>query len=153
MVSQLESGLYLISSRQDEVYVGRHFVEDLSLLPKRILSLPHGVQAPRVSWIVEKLPNGRYRLRAGGAPTGVKDNLVFALLIDIFPAEEWVITHRENHGPNVYTIEKADTSGGWVLPENEPYTQVAARPLIATKSLPPQFPPNELWTFVRIDRD
>ncbi|KAF8882226.1 hypothetical protein BD779DRAFT_1648139 [Infundibulicybe gibba] len=151
MAPVLETGMYIINSKQDGAYVGRNFIEDHSLLPKAVISLPHGVQAPH--WVVEKLPNGRYRLKVGGAPTGVERDLVFAFLLDHHPVEEWVITHRENHGPNVYTVEKADHHSGWVLPDKEPYTQIASCPLRATKSLPPQFPPNELWSFTRIDRE
>ncbi|KAF8881246.1 hypothetical protein BD779DRAFT_1675553 [Infundibulicybe gibba] len=55
MTKVLESGTYIISSKQGGAYVGRNVHEDLSLRPKAVISLPQGVQAPH--WIVEKLPN------------------------------------------------------------------------------------------------
>lgn len=57
-----------------------------------------------LQWQVERLPNGRYRLLTRGSPTGEKNSLLFAFLIDTDNAEEWVITKRPNDGPrSLYT--------------------------------------------------
>jgi hypothetical protein len=44
-------------------------------------------------WLVEKLPNGRYRLTTLGAPTGIRDGLLWAYehasTLDEKKVEEW----------------------------------------------------------------
>ena len=44
----LESGTYIIASKSEDSYVGRKQNEDKSLLPKRVVVLPKGVEAPTV---------------------------------------------------------------------------------------------------------
>ena len=44
----LESGTYIIASKSEDSYVGRKQNEDKSLLPKRVVVLPKGVEAPKV---------------------------------------------------------------------------------------------------------
>ncbi len=44
----LKSGTYIIASKSEESYVGRMQNEDHSLLPKRVIVLPKGVEAPKV---------------------------------------------------------------------------------------------------------
>ena len=51
----LENGTYTISSKANDLYIGRHPHEDRSLLPKPVLTLLAGIQAPKVvlpSWHV-----------------------------------------------------------------------------------------------------
>ncbi|CAL1715316.1 unnamed protein product [Somion occarium] len=107
-------------------------------------------------WIVERKDKG-YRLKAHEAPTGVEGDRVVAFLIDRATGpEDWIITAQPQHGKNVYIIERQDRSSGWVVKEEGDGTfgdPILAKPLIATKSLPPQYLPTELFTFVRIDRD
>ncbi|THG92867.1 hypothetical protein EW026_g8189, partial [Hermanssonia centrifuga] len=45
-------------------------------------------------------------------------------------------------------IEKVDRSAGWVLPEEEPYTQLAVRLLIVGQSDPPFIPPTQLFEII-----
>ncbi|KAF3929099.1 hypothetical protein ABW20_dc0107213 [Dactylellina cionopaga] len=92
----IETGRYIIDPKDKKLgWVGRHFIEDRSLLPKKILTLPEGVQPPQ--WILEKLPSGNYIFRANDATTGVKDGLLWALLIDMFPAEEWFLNKQDGN--------------------------------------------------------
>jgi len=51
-----------------------------------------------LQWHLERLYNGRYKLSARGAPTGERNNLLFAFLMDRDKAEEWVITKRKDDG-------------------------------------------------------
>ncbi|KAH7924148.1 hypothetical protein BV22DRAFT_531734 [Leucogyrophana mollusca] len=140
-MAKLETGHYnIVNLAQESGSIGRFPIEDKSLLPKRIVVIPQSIKPSR--WIVEALPNGRYILKNGGAPTAETDNLVFAFLRDE-KKEEWKITYRENH--DAYTIEKGSGESGWVIPDVKPETQVAVHPLISTKSIPPQFPHTELW--------
>ncbi|KAK1227629.1 hypothetical protein PQX77_009371, partial [Marasmius sp. AFHP31] len=68
----LESGHYIINNAGSSI--GRYMVEDLSLRPKRIVTLPQG-------WIVEKV-NDKYLLKAIGCATGENNGHVNAFLID-----------------------------------------------------------------------
>jgi len=110
----LNNGIYIIQSKvSNGAHIGRFMIEDLSLLPKRIHALPQGIQAPHL--IIHKLDNGKYTIKAGGAPTGVVDGRLFALLIDIHPATEWKI---ESSGGNVYEI--SDGAGNyWTVPSDD----------------------------------
>ncbi|KAH7908866.1 hypothetical protein BJ138DRAFT_305952 [Hygrophoropsis aurantiaca] len=148
--NELEPGLYMITSLclPGGSFIGRDVHEDLSLRPKRVIVLPQGVQAPR--WIVESLGKGRYRLKVGGAPTCEMDKELYAMLVGT-EGEEWIIKHRDYH--DACTIEKADEKAGWVVPGEKPQTQIAVRPLMSQPSAPPKFPDNELFKFIRIDRD
>jgi hypothetical protein len=58
-----------------------------------------------LQWRIERLENGRYKLYARGAPTAEIGRLLFALLIDVERAEEWIITKRKNdeQGRGQYT--------------------------------------------------
>ncbi|KAH7914247.1 hypothetical protein BJ138DRAFT_434388 [Hygrophoropsis aurantiaca] len=148
--NELESGLYMVTSPclPGGSFVGRDVREDFSLRPKKVIVLPQGVQAPR--WIVESLGKGRYRLKVGGAPTCEMNKELYAMLVEA-QGEEWIVTHRDYH--DACTVEKADGKSGWVIPKETPYTQIAVRPLQSQPSAPPKFADNELWKFIRIDRD
>ncbi len=115
----LDTGIYIISTMADNRPVGRHLVEDRSLLPKAVRALPNGIQAPRVTFIslkhglknnsdhcytqivVEQTPKGNL-IKAGGAPTGKFRDAVYAFLIDVEQPQHWVITAQPHHGENVY---------------------------------------------------
>ncbi|KAF8882980.1 hypothetical protein BD779DRAFT_1472676 [Infundibulicybe gibba] len=143
----LESGEYIINNVGVERYVAP---SDASQPPTPIIVLPPGTMAYR--FVVERLHGNYYLIKAKGVLTGTIGDLVFA--IDDNPVEkEWVITLRENHGPNIYTIEKPNpVGGGWVIPREEKEI-VACRPLSATKSLPPQYFPEGLWIFSRAPQE
>jgi hypothetical protein len=100
--------------RNEETFAGRDRHEDLSLLPKRVncptdgdLELastlrstlwPYSHLFKPFQWHLERLDNGRYKLKTRGAPTGERNKLLFAFLIDIDKAEEWIITKRKDDG-------------------------------------------------------
>ncbi|KAG8996134.1 hypothetical protein FRB94_008559 [Tulasnella sp. JGI-2019a] len=144
----LESGTYTIKNKASGTCIGRNPVEDRSLNPKRVLSLPPGGDAPR--WNIQKDGND-YKMMIRGASATELDGLVKALLMGQQGASKWCITPQPQHGTDMYTVEVADKSQGWVLPTNEPETQVAVQPLISTKSLPPQFRPNALFEITRTE--
>ncbi|KAF8586580.1 hypothetical protein K439DRAFT_1614962 [Ramaria rubella] len=80
------------------------------------------------------------------SPTGVKNRLLYAFLIEEDRAEEWVITKRKDDGHrSLYTIETASRNAGWIAQKDGDNPQIAVRPLIVGPSDPPFFPPNELW--------
>jgi hypothetical protein len=90
--------------------------------------------------------NAPVTLYVGYAPLGVIDERVFALLADHDQAAQWVITPVRQHGENAVIIQSHDRATGMLMPDQEPGTQVAVRPLIAGHSYPPTYPPNEVWT-------
>lgn len=117
-MSDLQPGRYTITNVAHKSYVGRALAEDLSLMPKRIVGLPQGVDPWQpvscshtrklhgirltllLQWTVEKLPNGNFKLAAHDkeAYTTVIDNKVFALLLPEPPSMEWKITKTEKDG-------------------------------------------------------
>ncbi|KAF8586583.1 serine protease inhibitor [Ramaria rubella] len=141
MSDKLPTDQYYI--RNENTFAARNMREDRSLNPK-------GVFCPSESdpelWQLQALPNGRYRLKARGAPTGIKNKLLYAFLLDESRAEEWIITKRKDEGSRaLYTIETASRNAGWTAQKGEVSSQIAVRPLIIGPSDPPFFPPNELW--------
>ncbi|KAF8910924.1 hypothetical protein CPB84DRAFT_1762887, partial [Gymnopilus junonius] len=110
--------------------------EDKSLSRRKLKSLP--------CMEVERLENGRFILSNGGSPTTEIKGKVYADLLGQ-NVIEWVIKRQQRSG--AYTIETPDGRRGWVLTSKEVGTQVDSRPLIIGPSLPPFFPPSELWKF------
>jgi len=147
---QLELEYYI---RNREMFAGRNVRENRSLLPKEVTCPTDHPNDPQ-SWKIEQLPNGRFRLSARGAPTGIDsdiDNrLLFAFLDrDASEAEEWIITFRQldNKNRKLFTIEKANKSGGWIRrdrkPNGDPNPQIAVGRL--TGGPKDAFGVNELW--------
>jgi len=130
--------------RCENVFAGRNMIEDKSGFPKRVFCPTDAPNEPEL-WNIQRLPNGRYKLSARGAPVGTIDNLLFAFLTDQEKADEWIITKRKQVGPRaLFTIARADGLG-WIKSTNVDEPQVAVRHLIVLPSDPPQFIPNELW--------
>ncbi|THU89591.1 hypothetical protein K435DRAFT_677610, partial [Dendrothele bispora CBS 962.96] len=81
------------------------------------------------------------------APTANIDNLVFALLINEDEAEEWRIEAVPQHGENRYIITTQDQQNGWVAPDTLE-EQINCKPLVVMQSLPPQYPPTEVFEII-----
>jgi hypothetical protein len=103
--------------RNGDSFAGRNRLEDKSLHPKKVFCPTDGgaelasnlrsigctacsYRVEFLQWGLEALANGRYKLKARGAPTGELNNHVYAFLgaDSAEKAEEWVITRRENDG-------------------------------------------------------
>lgn len=84
-------------------------------------------------------------LYAGETPLGILDNQLVAFLIPPLRAQEWIITPVPQHGDDAVIIETADHTAGLLLLDEKTGTPVAVGPLIAGRSEPPTFPPNEVW--------
>ncbi|THG95042.1 hypothetical protein EW026_g6532 [Hermanssonia centrifuga] len=104
-------------------------------------------------WYIQLLDNGKYTLKIGGALATEIDSEVYAVYLEQIRLPEWVITPTPQHGPHVYIIEKGDRSAGWVLPEKEPLTQVAVKPLVAGLSFPPFYLTSERFEIIPIDSE
>ncbi|KAF8576636.1 hypothetical protein K439DRAFT_1640353 [Ramaria rubella] len=140
MSDELHTGQYYI--RNVKTFVGRNLREDRSFNRKPVSCSNN---ADEEMWLLEALPNGRYKLKVRDAPTGVIDGLLFAFLIEEEKTEEWVITKRKYPGHHaLYTIETAAKDAGWISLKkgSHMYSHIVVRPLEADHS---PSPPNELW--------
>ncbi|KAJ3836903.1 hypothetical protein F5878DRAFT_623948 [Lentinula raphanica] len=88
-IMSLELGRYIIHNGDNTV--GRRSAEDLSLLPKQIVSTPRDWQ--ETNRVFEKIGNQEngYTIKSFGSPTAHIDGLVVALLIDYVPATQWIV--------------------------------------------------------------
>ncbi|KAG8982717.1 hypothetical protein FRB93_007898 [Tulasnella sp. JGI-2019a] len=137
----LSTGRYIIRNNMSGQYVGRSPREDRSLLPKRIVSLAEGTEA--ALWVIEMTDNG-YILRANGAPIGVIDNRVWAILLDMPPPTFW---RFQKVSQDEFMIVKADDEGqGWAMPSDELGSQAIVRPIDMGN-----LAPDMLWTITRVD--
>lgn len=55
---------------------------------------------------MQKVEDDRYILKATDAPTAIIDDKVFAVLLDVPPAEEWLITAVPQSGEDAYMYVK-----------------------------------------------
>ncbi|KIJ96396.1 hypothetical protein K443DRAFT_284908 [Laccaria amethystina LaAM-08-1] len=139
----ISEGEHYIRNKGTGEYVQRSQREDTSLNDKSVISVPPGVEAEL--WSIEK-SGDLFFLKARGDPAFSKDHLVYvSLQKEAYINVKWRLNEIPYEGRNVYIIESEDRHGGWVLPKEEPYTQVAFRPLIIGPSEPPFYPPNQLW--------
>ncbi|KAI0088752.1 proteinase inhibitor [Irpex rosettiformis] len=146
----IADGLYQIFCAADNVPIGRALAEDLSLLPKRVITLPPDA-APTRPWIVIKNPNDTFTIKVADAPTAEIDGKLFGVLLDSPPPTEWKLTPIERNGPDAYIVTTSDLVKGWVVPDVEPQNQIDVRPLIVGLSEPPFYPPTEVFIFKRLE--
>ncbi|KAF3316566.1 hypothetical protein TWF173_001851 [Orbilia oligospora] len=140
----LETGTYFITSNYSNGIVGRNTAND----GEQIFSLPPFSDPQQ--WEIIKLCGG-YSLRIGGTETAELNGMVHALTHDQPMAESWDIKPHEQHGPNVYTIEKLDGSLGWVMAAEEIFAPISVQPIVATKSLPPHYSPPCLFQIIKVE--
>ncbi|KAF9522981.1 hypothetical protein CPB83DRAFT_863648 [Crepidotus variabilis] len=144
-MAPLPNGRYIIRSVGARKFVGRSPREDYSLLPKRVILLPDGVQAPFFEF--QSTDRGT-KILAGGNSTAEIDRNLFAVLLPEPPAEDWKIQAIPQSGKNRYIITKSNGYEGWIVGDDSPEAQIAIRPLIIGPSEPPFYPPNEVWEIV-----
>ncbi|KAK6542038.1 hypothetical protein TWF694_007809 [Orbilia ellipsospora] len=128
----LESGTYTIRNKINNNPVGRFIVEDRSLLPKRVLSLPQDNRSELPVWKIEKSKSDSYRLKARGGVTTAIDNMLFALLLEeegLLSPSEWRLVPHPEHGPDVYNIVTPDTGYGWTV-TGEDMAQIEVVPIL-----------------------
>ncbi|EAU80979.1 hypothetical protein CC1G_03155 [Coprinopsis cinerea okayama7 len=144
----IPSGTYVITSKVNDLHVGRPLTEDRSLFPKRIVVLPQDSNnTSEIFWVVEKTEEV-YILKARGSPVAPHEGKLFADLVGELEHKTWFIVSQPQHGENVYTVENTSDRKGWVVPHRaEELSQVEVKPLTATDSLPPQYPATELFVF------
>ncbi|CAL1706523.1 unnamed protein product [Somion occarium] len=141
----LEPGNYEITSAIDgNPIVARHPIEDHSGNPKTVFALPLGIR-PLGPWTVEKASGDKYILKAFGSPTAAIDKKLFAILNDLYPAQEWVVTRIPQAGEDAYTVRKPDSPEGWFTAETD--EQIKVQHLIVGPSEPPFHPPGNVFIF------
>ncbi|KAK7047235.1 hypothetical protein VNI00_006901 [Paramarasmius palmivorus] len=134
---------------------------------KRVVLLDEGVEAPkviylfsqdallslivssRIQWKVDK--KGRaYILKVEGYATTNANNLIWATEEE---PEQWLIVNSERNGKESFIIKSQYSPEGWVAPFEDEGPQIMYRILIVGPSIPPYYPPNEVFEFIRVDRD
>ncbi|CAL1706507.1 unnamed protein product [Somion occarium] len=141
----LKPGNYEITSAIDgNPIVARHPIEDRSGNPKPVFALPPGIR-PLGPWTVEKVSGDKYILKAFGSPTAAIDEKLFAILNDLYPAQEWVVTRIPQAGEDAYTVLKSDSGEGWFTAETD--KQIHVQRLIVGLSEPPFHPPGNIFIF------
>ncbi|KAJ2911343.1 hypothetical protein MD484_g9071, partial [Candolleomyces efflorescens] len=150
----LESGTYKITNNATNGPVG---AEGSSGTLTKVVSFPSDHEAKAPLWKLTKLSDGNYQLvQAQGAAVEI-GNLLFVANRNVFPNHAtWKIEHVSHLGDDAYIITSANAGGrslGWVVTKPIPFSQVSVRPLIVVPSFPPQYPPNEVFTIVRVDTD
>ncbi|KAG8998061.1 hypothetical protein FRB94_007224 [Tulasnella sp. JGI-2019a] len=148
-MSQIDSGVYMIMDKKTNNPVGRFPVEDLSLLPKRVVVIPQGMQAPH--WVVQKNGDGTYNLKAGGASVAGMDRdgmKLFAVLIDEMAppdSKKWNINPT---GDGAYCVQLASQGNPvWDTSNLEPGMQGQL------KVAPQGSSDCQKFMFVRLDRE
>ncbi|THH33048.1 hypothetical protein EUX98_g1124 [Antrodiella citrinella] len=155
MSNTLKPGSYMIESLLNGNAVHRFPTEDHSLLPKAIFLLSKGVQGHGF-WDVKRTNDGGYILAANRSPVATIDGKLFAILLDMPPPQVWDIKLSERDGPDCFIIAERYSPRGWVAnadADDDELNQISVRPLIIGPSYPPFYPPNEVFKFIRVDRD
>ncbi|KDQ08447.1 hypothetical protein BOTBODRAFT_179805 [Botryobasidium botryosum FD-172 SS1] len=101
----LGNGTYLIQSKANGAPIGRHPVEDKSLIPKEVFALPQNainiMDGRQPEWTLQKLEGGKYRLTIGNTSTGVVNGGVRGIFFDHSEAAEWSV---ESVGNELYEV-------------------------------------------------
>ncbi|KAF3928791.1 hypothetical protein ABW21_db0206390 [Orbilia brochopaga] len=141
---ELKTGTYVIKTFNKDFFISRRFAEDRSLLPKAIYARRAG--GPDATWKITKNSDGTYRMSNKGGAIYQEGEFVFAQLMKEPVDLDWKITAVPQHGADAYIIETRNGQGwltkGQVVDQE---TQVSVGPLASTRSIPPQYFPNEVF--------
>ncbi|KAI6043703.1 hypothetical protein EDC04DRAFT_2890621 [Pisolithus marmoratus] len=145
MPNNLRPDTVIISSTlKGNPYVGIPLILP-TILPVNLIERGDGVQPPR---FVFRLVEGNiYTMTINGLNVVEREGKLFAVVEEEGPAQEWVITYRENH--DAYTIVKRDAAEeiGWVAPTQDESPQILVQLLLPGRSFPPSYRPQELYRF------
>ncbi|KAI6114753.1 hypothetical protein EDD16DRAFT_1517605 [Pisolithus croceorrhizus] len=113
-----------------------------TILPINLIEREPDVRPPR--FIFRRVGDNIYTLTINGLQVIELEGRLFAAVEG--SAQEWVVTYRENH--DAYTIVKRlnpPEEIGWIAPIDGESRQILVGPLIVGRSLPPFYPPQELY--------
>ncbi|RVD89767.1 uncharacterized protein DFL_000760 [Arthrobotrys flagrans] len=154
----LQSGNYWVSTVKDgtgaQFNLSRSPAEDRSLLPKPILVLPKSVT--RVPWKITRNSDGTYTLENNGAQVvNIKGQLFAQLQAQPSVETRWRITSAHWQGQDQFIIESVDRTAGWSLRTTEAgtvfsFVQPEIKPLVSTRSIPPQYQPSTRFIIKKI---
>ncbi|KAK6512906.1 hypothetical protein TWF506_009069 [Arthrobotrys conoides] len=154
----LQSGNYSVTTVRDptgaQFYLSRSPAEDRSLLPKPVLVLPKPVTLS--PWKFTRHSDGLYTIENGGAPVvNIRGKLFAQLQAQPGVETRWRVTSVHWQGKNQFIIESVDRSAGWSLTTTEAasvfsFVQPEIKPLVATRSLPPQYQASARFIIERI---
>ncbi|KAI6043715.1 hypothetical protein EDC04DRAFT_639181 [Pisolithus marmoratus] len=114
------------------------------VIPVNLIKREPDVQPPR--FIATRVGEHAFTLTINGYRTIELEGGLFGAVK--YPPQEWVITYREYH--DAYTIVKrldAPEEIGWIAPIEDESQQIRIGPLVTSRSLPPLYPPQELYRF------
>ncbi|EKM83284.1 hypothetical protein AGABI1DRAFT_82896 [Agaricus bisporus var. burnettii JB137-S8] len=157
----LSTGLYTVRTVPSLQIVGRNIVEEDSNNPKVINGQPLGVPInDNTTFLFRRVGGDTFFISCGrdGGRVVEMEGKVVAVFSDVpedpfeyFVNPRWIIQRQPQHGDDIYTIESENGYWGWVMPtENPQYTPVRVRQLAATATMPPRYPPNQLWVIERV---
>ncbi|KAJ3572611.1 hypothetical protein NP233_g2960 [Leucocoprinus birnbaumii] len=118
----LEPGVYRISNVEKNHPIGRFYLEDMSLLPKAVMTLPNVELQPLPPTVqVERGKNG-YSLKVLGASTGLRDNSneVAAVLVDCVGGKiiEWNV-RSAGSDDRYYICDPENTDSVWTVKDED----------------------------------
>jgi len=153
-MAPLKPGRYFITCLYGGLPIGRPLREDRSLLPKAVVALnPRDERTDQAVFDLELKDNGTYLIKSFGNFTANINDRLFAILLPEPAPQNWVLKKSERDDGDVFVVIAENSPLGWVLQEDEPGAQVAVRPLIVGPSLPPFYPPTELFKFTPVEYD
>ncbi|MVU76746.1 hypothetical protein GPX89_05730 [Nocardia sp. ET3-3] len=133
----INSGIYKISSVQGGAAVGVSPVRPAYQLAR--------IGAPITDCTLRQVDDKVTSIMVGAYPyTGVTDGQLLATIAQE-QDQDWTIEYRE--AQNAYTIASvSDPSLVWTVTEPDaPGSTISLRPVITTRSMPPQYLPTQLW--------
>ncbi|KAI6016215.1 hypothetical protein EDC04DRAFT_2946719 [Pisolithus marmoratus] len=145
MPNNLKPDTVIISSTlKGNPYVGVPLILP-TILPVNLIERQPGVRPPR--FVFRQVEGNIYTITINGLHVIEREGKLFAVVEEEGPAQEWVITYRENH--DAYTIVKRDAPPeiGWVAPTQDESHQILVQPLLPGRSFPPSYRPQELYKF------
>ncbi|KAF5354435.1 hypothetical protein D9757_014720 [Collybiopsis confluens] len=150
----LSNGKYYIRHLRNPV--SRYHIEDASLNPKPVYSLPPG--SDEQSWDIERIGDAYVFSNPNGAPTAAISRKGHEYLFAVINGEEptkWKIESVVSAGFSLYVIKAADSGKFWVnsAPESDaPSTkmnQIEVKTLILQPVEPPRYPSEAVFEIAR----
>ncbi|KAF9525884.1 hypothetical protein CPB83DRAFT_885295 [Crepidotus variabilis] len=135
------NGRFTIKGTSAQKLIGRAYIQDESLNPKEIVLRSDNGQTPVFDL---KTSGDRTEIKIDGGRTANIHNKLFAVLAPEEPTQTWKIEEISQGGGRKYIIMNDDHQG-WTLSEEAPESQIDIRPIVSTKSIPPQHLPGQVW--------
>ncbi|KAJ3479591.1 hypothetical protein NLI96_g8952 [Meripilus lineatus] len=103
MTSTIRPDKHHVISRESGFLLGRG-PEDKSMKPKKVMTLPPGMDRVVFDMIPLNTETGLYRITCDGAPLISVNRKLYAMIDDSKEPDEWYLIKAEAHGPNAYVF-------------------------------------------------